>query len=96
MTEKTAETDRLEKIIDYNDCFNHSGCEQKPDLSPGSYSYHEIVHSSLLQTENFERALLDHPALFHDPELYAKASEISEKMGELYQALANKHLSKKE
>lgn len=83
------EQERLERIAEYKDMMEGLSA---PDISPGSYSFHEVVHSSLLAHENVERTLLEHPAIFHDKELYDKATEISQKLFELYQVAALKHI----
>ena len=80
---------RLDRIAEYKEMMDGMDAT---DLSPGSYSFHEIVHCSLLAHDNVERTLLEHPAIFHDKELYDKATEISQKLFELYQAAALKHM----
>ena len=90
--EEDLEKERLARIADYNDCFNIVGWEEKPNVSPGSYSFHEAVHCLFLAHDSIERTLLDHPAIFHDKELYEKATEINQKLFDLYQAAASKHI----
>ena len=87
--EQEQERDRLARIEGYKEMM--AGLDA-PNLSPGSYSFHEAVHTSFLAHDSIERTLLDHPVIFHDKELYDKATEISEKLWELYQIAALKHM----
>jgi hypothetical protein len=52
-----------------------------------SPSAHEALHTAYLLSDMFDRHLRDHPAVRADPQLAAKAEELSLQLGEFYQAV---------
>lgn len=51
------------------------------------FSRHEALHTAHLLSDMFDRHLLVHPAVTHDAVADRLAKAISERLGELYQAL---------
>jgi hypothetical protein len=56
----------------------------------GSHGYHEILHTSRVVADLFERDILDHPSVQMYEDIHIKAQAISEKLEELYQFIGLK------
>lgn len=60
---------------------------------PGSFSYHEALHTASLVMVQMDEPLLGHPAVVLDPEAYRLAHEAHTAIFNLYQYLGAKHLT---
>jgi len=62
------------------------------DIGPGSFSFHEILHSAFLAHDNIERNILEHPSVYHNKDLYDRATKISKELWDFYQECGRLHL----
>jgi len=66
--------------------------KENKDVSPGSFSFHEALHTTYVLFETFNRQIVEHPAIYNDKELFEESVEIRNKMFFLYQELGRKQL----
>ena len=60
--------------------------------TPGTFSYHEALHTASIMMENVGNHLLEHPAVLMDREAFALAHAAHTTLFNLYQHLGQKHL----
>lgn len=59
------------------------------EFGPGSFGYHEALHTASIMVDNVDRFLCSHPSIVRDAFLYEKAYRAFTALYELYQALGD-------
>lgn len=73
---------------------NPNWLEELEEISePGSFGYHEAVHTLSIQMDMLERHLMEHPAILMDKHAFAQAYEAHHMLFELYTHLAARHIA---
>jgi hypothetical protein len=63
-----------------------------PDLAPGSFSFHEVFHTSFVMYSMMEEHIVSQPAVFTNPEVFAEVAKARDALWELYQKLGERNL----
>ena len=67
--------------------------KQLEDFSrPGTFSYHEALHTTSIMMDSVGNHILEHPAILMDREAFAQAYKAHSALFNLYQYLGEKHL----
>ena len=99
-TPDEVENARLAAITGYRGDLD-AGEEENPnwldDLKergkPGTFGYHEALHTTSIQMDSLERYVLEHPAILMDKEAYRLCHEAHTLLFNLYQHLGAIHLA---
>jgi hypothetical protein len=62
------------------------------DNIPGTFSYHEALHTASVLMDSVDRHLVEHPAILLDKEAFGLAHAAHSALFNLYQHLGSKHL----
>lgn len=66
--------------------------DSKPDMSPGSFGCHEVLHMASFLCASVDEQLCEHAAIKANPEWVALADRARDALLDLYQSIGAKHL----
>jgi hypothetical protein len=91
-TDDEIETFRIDRLATNAQEREMSVAQLTAHFAPGSFGYHEALHTTSVLMDSVDRHIAEHPAVLADRELYRLATRAQEALFNLYQLMGAKGL----